>query len=97
MLLRREAAPERILAGPSSPMIRDVIRVRKFVPRTAANGEGVCPCLKVVKVVLDHKLRPLDCRWHDLVRILESIAWHLGCEAGVLLHSAVSFAVEAVP
>ena len=34
MLSRRESAQERMLAGLVSPVIRDVVTVRKFVSRT---------------------------------------------------------------
>ena len=75
MMVRREAAQERILAGLSSPVIRDVITVRKFVPRSGGSGDGTC--VSVLMFLLHHKLRPRDCRFHDVPRILERIAWYL--------------------
>lgn len=76
VLLRREAAQERMLAGLLMPAIRDVITVRRYVPRTVSSG--VMVSLDFVKFVLDKKLRPRDCRCHDMVRIVERIAWCLG-------------------
>ena len=76
MVLRREAAQERMLAGLSMPVIRDVITVRRYVPRMESSGATVP--LEFLKIVLDKKLRPRDCRMHDVVRIVERIAWCLG-------------------
>ena len=76
MVLRREAAQERMLAGLSMPVIRDVITVRRYVPRMESSGATVP--LEFLKFVLDKKLRPRDCRMHDVVRIVERIAWCLG-------------------
>ena len=44
MVLRREAAQERMLAGLSMPVIRDVITVRRYVPRMESSGVSEnCP------------------------------------------------------
>lgn len=75
MLVRRETAQERMLAGLSSPVIRDVSTVRKFFPRSSASGDG--ETVATLMCVLHRKLRPRDCRFHDVPRILECIAWYL--------------------
>lgn len=78
MLSRRENAQERMLAGLVSPVIRDVVTVRKFVSQTVDSGVDVSA--DMLKFVLHYKLRPRDCRWHDVVRILELIAWYLNVQ-----------------
>ena len=63
------------MAGLSSPVIRDVVTVRKFVHRVVATE--VVVSFEFLKFVLDKKLRPSDCRFHDMVCIVERIAWCL--------------------
>ena len=75
MLVRRETAQERVLAGLSSPVIRDVSTVRKCFPRSSASGDG--ETVATLMRVLHRKLRPRDCRFHDVPRILERMAWYL--------------------
>ena len=56
MVLRREAAQERMLAGLSMPVIRDVITVRRYVPRMESSGATVP--LEFLKFVLGQEVAP---------------------------------------
>ena len=79
LALRFAAAQERILAGlspASAPFIRDVVTVRAYVHVSPAAEDAVT--LADLKLLLHRCLRPRDCRFHDVVRIWELLAWHLG-------------------
>ena len=70
MTMRRYLAEERILAGLSAPVIRDLASVRPYV--SGINDTGA-----VFQALEDTFWRrsEVDCRYHDVLRICERVAW----------------------
>ena len=76
MSLRSENAQDRIFASLAHPVIRDVIGIRSTVPEKEEDE-----VVGLLQLILHKHLRPRDCRYHDVARIYEMLAWFLGCSA----------------
>ena len=70
MSMRRCLAEERVLAGLSAPVIRDVASVRSYVAGIADTSSAF-RCLEK----LFGGAEGADCRYHDILRICERVAW----------------------